>query len=182
MRDTLTGHRSHYRGRREREHPAVELTPVAPRLRVLYVCYLSLDDPLVHTQVVAYLAGLAAQGHVVHLLTFETSRLTHARRRELRDQMREERIHWHGLRYHKRPSLPATVFDTMLGATVVVALVRRFRLQAVHAHSHIPVMMALLARRAARFALLFDIRGILAEEYVDMGNWRRGSIPFRLTA
>jgi len=38
---------------------------------VLYVCYLSLEDPLVHSQVVAYLAGLAERGHTVHLLTFE---------------------------------------------------------------------------------------------------------------
>jgi len=158
------------------------LTEAAPRLRSLYVCYLSLDDPLVRTQVVAYLAGLTAQGHAVHLLTFETTRLTRARRRALRAQMRAERIHWHGLRYHKRPSLPATVFDTLLGAAVVAALGRRFRVQAVHARSHIPAAMALLARRAARFELLFDIRGILAEEYVDMGNWRRGSVPFRLTA
>src|SRR4051812_46947554 len=156
--------------------------PAAPRLRSLYVCYLSLDDPLVRTQVVAYVAGLAARGHVVHLLTFETSRLTRARRRDLRAQMRAERVHWHGLRYHKRPSLPATVFDTLLGAAVVVALVRRFGLGAVHARSHIPAAIALLARRVAPFELLFDIRGILAEEYVDMGNWRRGSVPFRLTS
>jgi glycosyltransferase involved in cell wall biosynthesis len=155
---------------------------LAPPLRSLYVCYLSLDDPLVRTQVVAYLAGLTAQGHVVHLLTFETSRLTRARRREFREQMRAERIHWHGLRYHKRPSLPATVFDTLLGAAVVAGLVRHFRLQAVHARSHIPAAMALLARPVAPFELLFDIRGILAEEYVDMGNWRRGSVPFRLTS
>jgi glycosyltransferase involved in cell wall biosynthesis len=30
--------------------------------------------------------------------------------------------------------------------------------------------------------LLFDIRGVLADEYVDMGNWRRGSVPYRLTS
>ena len=41
-------------------------------LRCLYVCYLSLDDPLVHSQVVAYLEGLARSGHTVHLLTFDT--------------------------------------------------------------------------------------------------------------
>jgi glycosyltransferase involved in cell wall biosynthesis len=156
-------------------------TQSALRLRSLYVCYLSLDDPLVRTQVVAYLAGLAAAGHVIHLLTFETSRLTRARRADLRAQMRAEGIAWHGLRYHKRPSLPATVLDTLLGALVSAWLVRRFDLAAVHARSHIPAAMALLARRLVRFELLFDIRGILAEEYVDMGNWRRGSLPYRLT-
>jgi hypothetical protein len=40
-------------------------------LRALYICYLSLEDPLVHTQVVAYLEGLAQNGHSIHLLTFD---------------------------------------------------------------------------------------------------------------
>lgn len=152
------------------------------RLRVLYVCYLSLDDPLVRTQVVAYVAGLVRAGHVVHLLTFETTRLTRARRRELRSEMRALGIAWHGLRYHKRPSLPATVFDTLVGAALCVYLIRRHRLHALHARSHIPAAMALLGRPFARFLLLFDIRGLLAEEYADAGNWRRGSVPYRLTA
>jgi glycosyltransferase involved in cell wall biosynthesis len=152
-----------------------------PRLRSLYVCYLSLDDPLVRTQVVAYVAGLAARGHVVHLLTFETAKLTRARRRALRAEMRALGIAWHGLRYHKRPTLPATVFDTVCGAALATWLVRRHRLQAVHARSHIPVAMALLARALTRFEVLFDIRGLLAEEYVDSGNWQRGSLPYRLT-
>jgi glycosyltransferase involved in cell wall biosynthesis len=157
------------------------LTSASTRLRSLYVCYLSLDDPLVRTQVVAYLAGLAERGHVIHLLTFETSRLTRERRRDLRAQMRALGIAWHGLRYHKRPSLPATVFDTFAGAAYATYLIRRHRLQAFHARSHIPAAMALLARRLTPFRLLFDIRGILAEEYVDAGNWVRGSIPYRLT-
>jgi glycosyltransferase involved in cell wall biosynthesis len=153
-----------------------------PRLRSLYVCYLSLDDPLVRTQVVAYLAGLIEHGHHVHLLTFETQRLTADRRRRLRDDMAAHGITWHGLRYHKRPSLPATVYDTLVGAAVSAFLIRRFRLRVFHARSHIPVAMALLARRFATFELLFDIRGLLAEEYVDAGNWQRGSVPYRLTA
>ena len=52
-------------------------------LRCLYVCYLSLDDPLVHSQVVAYLEGLARRGHTVHLLTFDTP-MSDERRAELR--------------------------------------------------------------------------------------------------
>jgi hypothetical protein len=88
----------------------------------LYTCYLGLDDPLVRTQVVAYLSGLAERGHRIHLLTFETA-LSRARRRELRAEMASHGIHWHGLRYHKRPRLPATVFDALAGAAAVVWLV-----------------------------------------------------------
>lgn len=149
-------------------------------LRALYVCYLSLADPLVRTQVVAYLAGLAQRGHVIHLLTFETE-LGRTRRRELRAEMAALGIAWHGLRYHKRPSLPATVYDTLLGALVSAWLVLRHRLRAVHARSHIPLAMALLVRPLTRRRIVFDIRGLLAEEYVDAGRWARGGLPYRLT-
>jgi glycosyltransferase involved in cell wall biosynthesis len=154
------------------------------RLRALYICYLSLDDPLVHTQVIAYLAGLADCGHRIHLLTFETRRLTRGERREVGARLAARGIRWHGLRYHKRPSLPATAFDAMAGALYATGLVIHHDLDALHARSHVPAAMALTAGRILwrrRPALIFDIRGLMAEEYVDAGRWRRGGVPYRVT-
>ncbi len=153
------------------------------RLRSLYLCYLSLDDPLVHSQVLAYLRGLAADGHHIHLLTFEIRRLTRAERREIREQLSRQGIVWHALRYHKRPSLPATIWDAFAGALYATVLVARYRLDALHARSHVPAAMALIARwlSGRRPALIFDIRGLMAEEYVDAGRWQKGGAPFRMT-
>jgi glycosyltransferase involved in cell wall biosynthesis len=152
----------------------------APALRSLYVCYLSLEDPLVETQVVAYLEGLAARGHTIHLLTFEP-RLSEARERELCEGLERRGIAWHRRRYHKRPSLPATFFDVIAGALAAVRIARRHRLTALHARSHVPAAMGLIARRLAGLRLIFDIRGLLAEEYVDAGRWRRGGLAHRIT-
>jgi glycosyltransferase involved in cell wall biosynthesis len=154
------------------------------RLRSLYLCYLSLDDPLVHTQVIAYLRGLAADGHCIHLLTFETGRLTRARRRALRERLSVQGINWHRLRYHRWPSLPATVYDTLAGALYAALIGRCYRLDTLHARSHVPAAIALIAQRLlrpSRMALIFDVRGLMAEEYVDAGRWRRGGLPFQLT-
>jgi glycosyltransferase involved in cell wall biosynthesis len=154
------------------------------RLRAVYLCYLSLDDPLVHTQVIAYLTGLAAAGHEIHLMTFETRRLTRRQRRDVRARLSKLGVRWHRLRYHKRPSLPATLFDTALGALFATGLVIRHDLNALHARSHVPAAMALIAQRLLwrrRPALIFDIRGLMAEEYVDAGRWQRGGVPYRLT-
>jgi len=150
-------------------------------LRSLYVCYLSLEDPLVESQVMAYLEGLARHGHTIHLLTFETGRLTRSRRRGLRGRTRARGVHWHGLRYHKRPSLPATALDALSGAFMCAWLLRRHRLDAVHARSHVPAAMSMLAARLAPHELIFDIRGLMAEEYVDLGRWHRGGLAFRIT-
>jgi hypothetical protein len=61
---------------------------------------------------------------------------------------------------------------------------RRNGLDTLHARSHVPAAMALIAQRLLRprrMALIFDIRGLMAEEYADAGRWRRGGVPFRLT-
>src|SRR4051812_20868960 len=133
------------------------------QLRALYICYLSLEDPLVHSQVVAYLDGLARAGHTIHLLTFEP-KLTKERRRELASDLERRGITWHSRRYHKRPSLPATIFDALAGALTAARLVRRHRLDAIHARSHVPAACALIARRISRCGLIFDLRGLMAEE------------------
>ena len=77
-------------------------------LRSLYLCYLPLDEPLVETQVLAYLRGLAASGHQVHLVTWETRRRTAHDVRAERARLLATGVRWHRRRYHKRPSLLAT--------------------------------------------------------------------------
>jgi glycosyltransferase involved in cell wall biosynthesis len=149
-------------------------------LRALYICYLSLEDPLVHTQVVAYLEGLAQNGHSIHLLTFDP-KLDPERRRCFEADLRARGIAWHSLRYHKRPSLPATVYDALLGALTAAWIVRRHGLDAVHARNHVPAAMALIVRRLTGCRLIFDVRGLMADEYADAGRWGRGSLPYRLT-
>ena len=149
-------------------------------LRCLYVCYLSLADPLVQSQVVAYLEGLARRGHVVHLLTFDT-RLGPAEGDALRARMEAAGIVWHSRRYHKRPSLPATVYDTLSGAIAATRIMRRHRLDAIHARNHVPAAMALIVKRLTGCRMIFDLRGLMAEEYADAGNWKRGGLPYRLT-
>lgn len=147
---------------------------------MLYLCYLSLEDPLVHSQVVAYLAGLAERGHVVHLMTFD-QRLSESQTRRFEDDLRRLRIVWHRRRYHKRPSLPATAFDVLAGGFAAARLVRRHHLDAIHARNHMPAAMAMIAARLAPARLIFDLRGLMAEEYADAGHWKRGGLPYRLT-
>jgi glycosyltransferase involved in cell wall biosynthesis len=153
---------------------------MASKLRVLYVCYLSLEDPLAHSQVVAYLAGLAERGHVVHLMTFEPH-LSPQRARRFEGDLGRRGIAWHRRRYHKRPSLPATAFDVLAGGLAAARLVRRHRLDAIHARNHMPAAMAMIAARLAGCRTIFDIRGLMAEEYADAGRWKRGGLPYRLT-
>jgi glycosyltransferase involved in cell wall biosynthesis len=113
-------------------------------------------------------------------MTFEP-RLNPERTRRFAEKLGRHGIAWHRRRYHKRPSLPATAFDVIAGGFAAARLVRRHRLDAVHARNHMPAAMALIAAWFARFRLIFDLRGLMAEEYADAGHWKRGGVPYRLT-
>jgi glycosyltransferase involved in cell wall biosynthesis len=157
-------------------------TRAAMPLSTLYLCYFGLREPLVQTQVLPYLRQLAASGTGVRLLTFEPELKKSWTREQLdeeRSRLAAEGIRWHSLAYHKRPSVPATAFDILAGALYAARLARRERIQVLHARSHVPLAMALIARRLAGCRTVFDVRGLLAEEYEDAGLWRAGSLPFR---
>jgi glycosyltransferase involved in cell wall biosynthesis len=153
-------------------------------MRTLYICYFGLREPLVQTQVLPYLRELSRGGVGVSLLTFEPEmrrRWTGRELEEERARLRAEGVEWLCLPYHKRPSVPATVYDIIAGAWTAARLARRGRLDALHARAHVPLAMALLARAVsrARPRLVFDIRGLMAEEYADAGVWSEKSLPYR---
>src|SRR5688572_17034082 len=140
--------------------------------RALYICYFGLREPLVQTQVLPYLRHLVHDGIGMSLLTFEPDP-GETWMRERRDALRREGIDWHSLRYHKRPTLPATLFDILAGAWTAARMVRRDGISLLHGRSHVGAAIGALAGKFTGARLIFDVRGFLADEYVDSGNWRR---------
>jgi glycosyltransferase involved in cell wall biosynthesis len=75
--------------------------------------------------------------------------------------------------------MAATSFDTAQG--IATALRHRRDVGLIHARSTVPALMAAAAARVLRVPWIFDVRGLLAEEYADGGHWSRESLLFRLT-
>ncbi len=152
--------------------------------RALYLCYFGLREPLVQTQVLPYLRELVAGGVSMSLLTFEPEpkrRWTKEAIEEWRERLRRDGIEWYMLKYHKHPSLLATLFDVVRGALLAVSISRRERINLFHGRSHVGAAIGALAKWMTGARLLFDIRGFLADEYVDSGNWRAGGLLFSIT-
>jgi glycosyltransferase involved in cell wall biosynthesis len=144
----------------------------------LYLCYFGLREPLVQTQVLPYLREINKLENLkVSLLTFEpnfkekwTNELIEAEKKNLA----KEGINWYCLPYHKRPSAPATAYDVFRGALFTRKLIRREKIDILHARIHIPMLMAALAKKISRRKpkIIFDIRGFFPEEYTDAGVWK----------
>ena len=149
-------------------------------MRILYISYDGLLEPLGQSQVLEYLQLLSVE-HEIDLITFEKSAdwADVARRDAVAEAVRRARIRWTPLRYHRAPAMPATAYDLARGWMAAEAVVRRRRIQLVHVRSYIPAIIALALKRRHAVPFVFDMRGFWPDEKVDAGTWTRGSLVHR---
>ena len=154
------------------------------RPRVLFISYNALIEPLGPTQILPYVCRLA-DTYRMEVLSFEKrvrSEDDDARdTRETERILAERGIRWIRLRYHKRPSLPATLFDIACGVVRILREQRRERFDLLHARGYVPAAVAWAVRKCTAVPFLFDIRGLHAESYADAGHWDVRGLTFRLT-
>ncbi len=151
-------------------------------VRTLYICYFGLREPLVQTQVLPYLRQLQSDSVKVSLLTFEPRFKETWTTDELAKQraaLAAEGISWHFRKYHKWPSLPATIYDMVAGAWTILEIMRREGVSVLHARNHVPAAMGAIAKKFKRAQTVFDIRGFMPEEYTDAGVWPENGYLYR---
>lgn len=150
----------------------------------LYLCYFGLREPLVQTQVLPYLREIKKiDGLKVSLLTFEPDFKEKWSDEQIELEKRNlavEDIDWYALPYHKSPSVPATLYDTLRGALFARKLIKEKGVNILHARVHVPALMGAIAKRTSRqkVKLLFDIRGLFPEEYTDAGRWKKDGLLY----
>ncbi len=147
----------------------------------LYISYDGVLEPLGQSQVLAYLKRLAVD-RTIHLISFEKfADWQNIRERErIAEEIAVSGILWHPLRYHKRPSAVATLWDIVCGIVVGLFLVLRYRLAIVHARSYVASVMALALKRLTGVKFLFDMRGFWADERIDGGMWHADGRLYRV--
>lgn len=151
-------------------------------VKALYICYFGLREPLVQSQVLPYLREIAAGGTAVMLLTFEPQPFRSwpkGERERWRQALTSDGIRWVARRYHRWPSLPATLYDILVGAGVILWAIHVWKAHILHARGHVPLAMAWMARFGSSCRILFDLRGFVADEYVEAGHWDQESWRYR---
>lgn len=150
--------------------------------RVLYLVYWGAAEPLGQSLVLPAVRELARRGAELTLVTFEKP-ADLARSEEIekiRSGMAATGVEWLPLRYHKRPKVPATLYDLARGAARGLALRLGRRFDIVHARTFVGglIGMVLAPMIGARF--IYHNEGFYPDEQVDGGVWQENSLPHRL--
>ena len=157
---------------------------MAKTVSVLYVSYNGLLEPILPSQAVPYFTGLSQKGYVITCLTFEKKealrKIGADGVRRMRDELALKGVKWRHLVYHKWPRLIATLYDLCIGAFYCLYLIVSQKVKIVHVRGITPGSMILFLAKSIRVKILFDMRGLLAEEIAAGGGWVEGSASFNL--
>ena len=96
------------------------------------------------------------------------------------DRLRAAGIRYRWLRRSSSQAFSVKVAESARALVRVLALALRDRPAILHARSYLPAAVAAVASTVPGTRLLFDMRGLLGEEYVDAGHWRVDSARYRL--
>lgn len=149
--------------------------------RVLYFTHNGLTEPLGRRQVLPYLVGLSGRGWRFTVVSFEKQETASPAALKTVERITQAAgIRWMRLRYRRRPALVATAVNILEG--VRQGLRHRNEVDLLHARSAVPACMAWYLAARLRLPWIFDVRGLLAQEYVDAGHWTRRGIRSGVTS
>jgi glycosyltransferase involved in cell wall biosynthesis len=142
------------------------------RPHVVYVSYDGAAEPLGRSQIVAYLERLTDVANIT-LISFEKPGDDTG---PLAERLAAAGITWLRHRYHGSPPVASTWWDVRAGARAIRRAHRSRPVQIVHTRSYVPALMARQSGVLSDARFLFDIRGFWADERVEGGIWRKGTL------
>lgn len=142
---------------------------------------MGLTEPLVQSQALAYLKGLSKRNNYIYILSFEKSEfISEGRITDIRKELREENIYWSFLKYHKGPLIFAKIYDLLIGFVFAFYIILTKGIKAIHVRGSMPAFFAFPVSKILGRRFIFDMRGLMAKEYVDGEIWKKGGFYYRI--
>jgi glycosyltransferase involved in cell wall biosynthesis len=145
---------------------------MARNIRVLYLSYDGMTDPLGQSQVLSYLRPMSEQGVEFDVISFEKPNLFKTKKAVIDKMINGKRINWHPLLYTKKPPVLSTVKDIFSGWHEIKRLYKKQHFDIVHCRGYISALLGLRAKKKYDSLFIFDMRGFFPDEKKESGYWK----------
>jgi len=140
-------------------------------VRVAYLSYDGLTDPLGQSQILPYILGLERKGFEFEIFSFEKLAAFSIGKLNTEKIIADKKIRWNPLPYHKKPPVLSTLFDIYLLNKELLKQHTKNSFDIIHCRSYITALVGLRMKRRVKTKFLFDMRGFWADERVEGGLW-----------
>ena len=145
-------------------------------MKILYISYDGITEPIGESQVLAYLEKLAGKDQEFYLISFEKNGFNrdHKHLKHIETRLNNADIKWFPLLYRKKPPVISTVRDILSGVRLGMSIAKKNDIYIVQARSYVAGIMGGIIKKVTNCKFLFDMRGLYVDEKVDMGCWKKG--------
>ena len=144
--------------------------------KALYLSYDGLTDPLGQAQILPYLLGLEQQGMGFIIISFEKKEAFSAHKQHVHKQLEGRDIQWIPLSYTKKPAVFSTLYDLWRMKRAARKILTTAH-TIIHCRSYLPMLVALSFNQERK--VIFDMRGLWADERVDGNLWPQNKPLYR---
>ena len=151
-------------------------------VRVLYLTYDGLTDPLGQSQVLPYIQGLRRRlGELFQpdILSFEKRERYQQIGPKLYQALSAEGIGWYPQSFHRSPPLLAKAYDAWLFRQAAIRLHKQRGYAVYHARSYVAGWVAHQLSQKTGRPWIFDMRGFWADERRYHGRWPQNHPLYR---
>ncbi|HOZ30100.1 MAG TPA: glycosyltransferase family 4 protein [Bacteroidales bacterium] len=150
------------------------------KLKVLYISYDGMTDPLGQSQVIPYLSYLSKKNIEIHILSAEKSDLFIKGKEKISEILQLNDIIWHPTAYTKKPAVISTIMDIRKIIRMSSKLQKQYHFDIVHCRSYISAFAGLYLKQKYKVKFLFDMRGFYPDERVDGNLWPQSNPVYKL--
>ena len=146
---------------------------------IVYLSYDGMTDPLGRSQVLPYLAGLAARGHAIELVSLDKPDALARDGARVAELARAAGIAWTPLAYRSFPPIAAGWRNVAALRRAGTAIMRRMPVQLIHCRSDLAGIAGLALKRRCGLPLLYDMRALWPDERAEGGAWDQSKPLYR---
>jgi len=141
-------------------------------MKILYISYDGMTDPLGQAQVIPYLQVLSKKYHHQYvLLSFEKRENYELNKAKIHKLLADANIIWEPRFYTKKPPVLSTLIDIYTMYKSAFSIQKKHQIEIVHCRSYISALVGELLKKTSKVKFLFDMRGFWADERVEGGLW-----------
>jgi len=140
-------------------------------MKVLYISYDGMTDPLGQSQVIPYLSVLSQKGHTITIISCEKKSRFEKQGKFIRELLDLNRISWHPVPYSTLPSVLSKQLNLLRIKQKAYELCQNHKSDAVHCRSYMAALIGLQIKKKFKTKFIFDMRGFWADERLDGNIW-----------
>ncbi|HSH67630.1 MAG TPA: glycosyltransferase [Bacteroidia bacterium] len=147
-------------------------------MKILYISYDGMTDPLGQSQVIPYLIGLS-QKNKITIISCEKKDRFEKQKVLIQQQLDQHQIGWIPVSYSSLPSILSKQWNIMRMKKKAIAFCKMEHPEIVHCRSYMAALIGLLLKKKFNTRFIFDMRGFWVDERIEGNIWSQTNFIHR---